>query len=71
MYKGTKADSNKHLLMHAMASNVSGIIGSMVTAVILLSFNYNCICFILGERKLQLCIIGYCRYVIQRHGQTS
>jgi oxaloacetate decarboxylase beta subunit len=35
---GLKADPNNHLLMHAMAPNVSGVIGSAVAAGILLSF---------------------------------
>ena len=34
---GLKADKNNHLLMHAMAPNVSGVIGSAVAAGILLS----------------------------------
>jgi sodium ion-translocating decarboxylase beta subunit len=34
---GIKADRNNHLLMHAMAPNVSGVIGSAVAAGILLS----------------------------------
>lgn len=36
--EGLKADKNNHLLMHAMAPNVSGVIGSAVAAGILLSF---------------------------------
>jgi len=36
--EGLKADSTNHLLMHAMAPNVSGVIGSAVAAGILLSF---------------------------------
>lgn len=36
--EGLKADSTNHLLMHAMAPNVSGVIGSAVGAGILLSF---------------------------------
>ncbi|MBX2964101.1 MAG: sodium ion-translocating decarboxylase subunit beta [Cyclobacteriaceae bacterium] len=35
---GQKYDKNNHLLMHAMAPNVSGVIGSAVAAGILLSF---------------------------------
>lgn len=35
---GLKADPGNHLLMHAMAPNVSGVIGSAVAAGILLSF---------------------------------
>lgn len=35
---GMKEDPNNHLLMHAMAPNVSGVIGSAVGAGILLSF---------------------------------
>lgn len=34
---GLKADKNNHLLMHAMAPNVSGVIGSAIAAGILLS----------------------------------
>ncbi len=37
-HEGLKADSTNHLLMHAMAPNVSGVIGSAVAAGILLSF---------------------------------
>lgn len=36
--EGLKADPRNHLLMHAMAPNVSGVIGSAVAAGILLSF---------------------------------
>ncbi len=36
--EGLKADSNNHLLMHAMAPNVAGVIGSAIAAGILLSF---------------------------------
>jgi oxaloacetate decarboxylase beta subunit len=36
--EGLKYDPNNHLLMHAMAPNVSGVIGSAVAAGILLSF---------------------------------
>lgn len=36
--EGLKSDPNNHLLMHAMAPNVSGVIGSAVGAGILLSF---------------------------------
>lgn len=36
--EGLKADPSNHLLMHAMAPNVSGVIGSAVGAGILLSF---------------------------------
>lgn len=35
---GQQYDSSNHLLMHAMAANVSGVIGSAVAAGILLSF---------------------------------
>lgn len=35
--QGLKADKNNHLLMHAMAPNVAGVIGSAVAAGILLS----------------------------------
>jgi oxaloacetate decarboxylase beta subunit len=35
---GHKADHNNYLLMHAMAPNVSGVIGSAVAAGIILSF---------------------------------
>lgn len=37
-HEGLKTDSTNHLLMHAMAPNVSGVIGSAVGAGILLSF---------------------------------
>jgi carboxybiotin decarboxylase len=37
-HEGLKADPNNHLLMHAMAPNVSGVIGSAVAAGILLSY---------------------------------
>jgi oxaloacetate decarboxylase beta subunit len=37
-HEGLKNDPNNHLLMHAMAPNVSGVIGSAVAAGILLSF---------------------------------
>jgi oxaloacetate decarboxylase beta subunit len=36
--EGIKYDTSNHLLMHAMAPNVSGVIGSAVGAGILLSF---------------------------------
>lgn len=36
--EGLKADPSNHLLMHAMAPNVAGVIGSAVAAGILLSF---------------------------------
>jgi oxaloacetate decarboxylase beta subunit len=36
--QGLKEDPTNHLLMHAMAPNVSGVIGSAVAAGILLSF---------------------------------
>ena len=36
--EGLKYDSSNHLLMHAMAPNVAGVIGSAVAAGILLSF---------------------------------
>ena len=36
--EGLRADPNNHLLMHAMAPNVAGVIGSAVAAGILLSF---------------------------------
>ena len=35
---GLKEDPSNHLLMHAMAPNVSGVIGSAVAAGIMLSF---------------------------------
>jgi len=37
-HEGLKSDPNNHLLMHAMAPNVSGVIGSAVAAGILLAF---------------------------------
>lgn len=37
-HEGLKSDPSNHLLMHAMAPNVSGVIGSAVAAGILLSF---------------------------------
>ncbi len=37
-HEGLRADSSNHLLMHAMAPNVSGVIGSAIAAGILLSF---------------------------------
>ena len=37
-HEGLKYNSSNHLLMHAMAPNVSGVIGSAVAAGILLSF---------------------------------
>jgi oxaloacetate decarboxylase beta subunit len=37
-HEGLKADPTNHLLMHAMAPNVSGVIGSAVAAGILMSF---------------------------------
>lgn len=37
-HEGLKEDPNNHLLMHAMAPNVSGVIGSAVAAGILMSF---------------------------------
>ncbi|MFO7829284.1 MAG: sodium ion-translocating decarboxylase subunit beta [Bacteroidales bacterium] len=37
-HEGLKADPTNHLLMHAMAPNVSGVIGSAVGAGILISF---------------------------------
>ena len=36
--KGLKSDPNNYLLMHAMAPNVSGVIGSAIAAGIILSF---------------------------------
>ncbi len=36
--EGLKADPSNHLLMHAMAPNVAGVIGSAIAAGILLSF---------------------------------
>jgi len=35
---GLQEDTSNHLLMHAMAPNVAGVIGSAVAAGILLSF---------------------------------
>jgi Na+-transporting methylmalonyl-CoA/oxaloacetate decarboxylase, beta subunit len=35
---GLTYDKNNHLLMHAMAPNVAGVIGSAVAAGVLLSF---------------------------------
>lgn len=37
-HEGLKYDSTNHLLMHAMAPNVAGVIGSAVAAGVLLSF---------------------------------
>ncbi len=37
-HEGLKEDPTNHLLMHAMAPNVSGVIGSAVAAGILMSF---------------------------------
>ncbi len=37
-HEGLKADPSNHLLMHAMAPNVAGVIGSAVAAGILLSY---------------------------------
>ncbi len=37
-HEGLKYDKNNHLLMHAMAPNISGVIGSAIAAGILLSF---------------------------------
>jgi len=37
-HEGLKEDSTNHLLMHAMAPNVAGVIGSAVAAGILMSF---------------------------------
>ncbi len=37
-HEGLKADPTNHLLMHAMAPNVAGVIGSAVAAGILMSF---------------------------------
>jgi oxaloacetate decarboxylase beta subunit len=37
-HEGLKSDPNNHLLMHAMAPNVSGVIGSAVAAGIMISF---------------------------------
>jgi oxaloacetate decarboxylase beta subunit len=39
--EGLKADPSNHLLMHAMAPNVAGVIGSAVAAGIMLSFLLN------------------------------
>jgi oxaloacetate decarboxylase beta subunit len=39
--EGLKADPSNHLLMHAMAPNVAGVIGSATAAGILLSFLMN------------------------------
>jgi oxaloacetate decarboxylase beta subunit len=36
--EGLKYDPSNHLLMHAMAPNVAGVVGSAVAAGILLSF---------------------------------
>ncbi|MCB0469996.1 MAG: sodium ion-translocating decarboxylase subunit beta, partial [Flavobacteriaceae bacterium] len=36
--EGIKADKHNYLLMHAMAPNVSGVIGSAIAAGIILSF---------------------------------
>jgi len=36
--EGLKADPTNHLLMHAMAPNVAGVIGSAVAAGIMMSF---------------------------------
>ena len=36
--EGQKYDPSNHLLMHAMAPNVSGVIGSAVAAGILMSY---------------------------------
>ncbi|MCK5815808.1 MAG: sodium ion-translocating decarboxylase subunit beta [Flavobacteriaceae bacterium] len=37
-HEGLKSDPHNHLLMHAMAPNVSGVIGSAIAAGIILSF---------------------------------
>lgn len=37
-HEGLRYDKNNHLLMHAMAPNVSGVIGSAIAAGIILSF---------------------------------
>jgi oxaloacetate decarboxylase beta subunit len=37
-HEGLKYDPSNHLLMHAMAPNVSGVIGSVVAAGIMMSF---------------------------------
>ena len=36
--EGLREDKSNHLLMHAMAPNVSGVIGSAVAAGVMLSF---------------------------------
>jgi len=36
--EGLKSDPNNYLLMHAMAPNVAGVIGSAIAAGIILSF---------------------------------
>ncbi|MBP8238556.1 MAG: sodium ion-translocating decarboxylase subunit beta, partial [Saprospiraceae bacterium] len=36
--EGLREDPNNHLLMHAMAPNVAGVIGSAIVAGLLLSF---------------------------------
>ena len=36
--EGLKADPDNHLIMHAMAPNVAGVIGSAVAAGIMMSF---------------------------------
>lgn len=36
--EGVKADADNHLLMHAMAPNVAGVIASAITAAIMMSF---------------------------------
>ncbi len=38
---GLKDDPSNHLLMHTMAPNVPGVIGSAVVAVILMAFLFN------------------------------
>jgi oxaloacetate decarboxylase beta subunit len=40
-HEGLKADPTNHLLMHAMAPNVAGVIGSAIAAGILLSYLAN------------------------------
>jgi oxaloacetate decarboxylase beta subunit len=35
---GLKEDSTNHLLIHAMAPNIAGVIGSAITAGLLLGF---------------------------------
>jgi carboxybiotin decarboxylase len=40
-HEGLRYDPSNHLLMHAMAPNVSGVIGSAVAAGILMSFLLN------------------------------